>query len=332
MSILWAGGEDIDFPNNSGLSVSTTSTTFRSGYGRCAIHSSSTSIGARSLVFSGGAVTSCWFTCEFILSAVTGNNAIGIGLTKDGSTPSGLYVGGGASTAAKLTLYKYDGTTKTALASESGTSLTTSTLLRLDVEITSYGASATVNVYLGAVLLITFSGDVTVSGVTSLSAVGMGPLNTSTPFYYSEIIVADEDTRPFLGLLTMAPTAIGTTNDWSNNTVTNVNPTTINDANATSTNTVSKDQQYNLTDEPAGTFNVKAIRIAARAFITSGATASKIKLGFNSGGSVAVSSAQTVATGATTYENIYSTNPVTSADWGDSTEINALQVDLQSSS
>src|SRR6266699_7117527 len=83
---------------------------------------------------------------------------------------SGLYVVFGAATT-KLALYKYDGTTQTLLAAETGNSFTLSTLHRLDLQLVSYGASATVNVCFNGILVITFSGGTTVSGVTDLDSI-----------------------------------------------------------------------------------------------------------------------------------------------------------------
>jgi hypothetical protein len=58
MAILWVGGEDIDFPNGAAPVVSTTSTTFRSGWARCSVGPNSSSNLMKSTVFPGGAITS----------------------------------------------------------------------------------------------------------------------------------------------------------------------------------------------------------------------------------------------------------------------------------
>ena len=61
MSILWCGGEDIDFPNGNAVSVTNNSGFWsRSGYTRCSL-SSSGGI-SKSTYFPGGPVTSAWIT------------------------------------------------------------------------------------------------------------------------------------------------------------------------------------------------------------------------------------------------------------------------------
>jgi hypothetical protein len=323
------GGEDIDFPNGVATGVSITAATFRTGYARCRIGTTSAAGLAKSTLFPGGAVTSCWFSFQGYSTAFSGNQRH-LGLGKSG-TSSGLFIGSGATLSgsnAAVALWKYDGTTQTILATESGFSLTISTVHRFDVQLVSYGASATVNVYIDSILVITFTGNVAVTGVTAVDSVFIN--QPSFPLGCSEIIVADEDTRSWLGLLTMAANAVGTTQNWSNPAITNVNPTTINDANAAFVNTTGQDEQYNLIDEPSGTFVVKAVKIAARALCTAGATANVLKLGFNSGGSVAVAASHSPGTTMATFEDYFTTNPVTTAAWGDSTEMNALQLELKS--
>ena len=319
MSILWCGGEDIDFPNGSATFF--TGGSQRAGYARIAIAAN----GARwSLPFAGGAVTTAWFSAQVYAASPLGSQKIfGLGLSTSGSG-KGLYIGN-ASTATKTVLYSYDGTTFTVLATEAGTSIPTSGLFKVDVFLQNYGASATVTVYVNGNSILTFSGNVAVSGVSNLDSAVLGP--SSGNFYSSEIIVADEDTRSF-GLVTMAPNAAGTTNQWTG-AFTNVNPTTINDANADFTNTAAQDQQYNLIDLPSGTFNIKAVKIAARAMHTSGSTATGVQLGVNSGGTVNVGSTQTLTTAFTTYERLMATNPVTSAAWAQS-DMNPLQIDIRS--
>jgi hypothetical protein len=335
MSVLWMGGEDIDFPVTPGgtstLAVATNAGSFRAGYARSQLSilgAASQANISQSLPFPGGAVTSAWFTFRVFFPNLVNAGRLTAALTLSG-TSKGLFFGTDTSTAGKVALSKFDGTTRTQLAAESGTSLTNNAIYKVDMQVIGFGASATVNVYVNSTLVITFSGDVTVSGMTNFNSCAVGAtVGGSSPANLSEFIVADEDTRNWLGLVTMAPNAAGTTNNWSNNAVTNVNPTTINDANAAFINTTGQDQQYNLIDLPAGSFVVKSVKAAARALCTSGATASVLKLGFNSGGSVAVAAPHSPATTFATYEDYFAVNPVTGTAWG--SEVNALQVDLQS--
>ena len=150
--------------------------------------------------------------------------------------------------------------------------------------------------------------------------------------YVSEVIVADEDVRQFVGLRTHGPSAAGTTNTWSNNAYTNVNPTTINDANAEYTNTAAQDAQHNLDDLPSGIFQVRAVKISVRAMHTAGSTATAVALGIKNGaGSIAVATPHALTTAFVTVEDLFALYPVTGVAWGDAAEINALQANLRSS-
>lgn len=326
MSILWRGGEDIDF--STAVGTTTTAGRFRSGYARCAVNA----LDGKSAAFAGGAVTSAWLA-SYIYRQQTQTSRRIVGLIKSSTTNSGLWVGSNSAAAGKLTLYKYDGSTLTALASEGGTSLAADgDTARLDVQLVNFGASATVNVFIDGVQIITYSGDVTVSGVASVDAVGLGGSDGVNDVYWnSEIIVADEDTRTF-SLVTMAPSSDGTTTDWPTGAYSDVDEVTINDADVNSTDTASQDQQFNVGDLPSGYFSIKDVTVKARASRTADATATKLALGINSGGTVNVGTAADPGTSWTTLERaIGATNPVTTAAWTLS-EMNALQLDLQSGS
>lgn len=328
MSILWCGGEDIDFPNGTAIVPGTGSGQFRTGYSRCTV--AMTSIGtAKSTVFPGGAVTSCWLSLRGYIPALSTLSVRYAGLGF-GGTNKGLFIGTDATTNTKMTLAKYDGTTHTVLATETGNSLASLTLKRYDIQLISYGASATVNVYVDGALILTFSGNTAVSGVTALDSVFLSNQQGASSFMTSsEIIVADEDPRAWPGLLTMVPTGLGTTDNWSNTAASNVNPTTINDANAAFTNSTAQDEQYNVTDPPSGVYAIKAVRLAARAMSTSGATAANLKLGVKNGATIATAPQHAMTTAFATYEDIFATDPTTGLAWA-LADMTALQLELLS--
>jgi hypothetical protein len=328
MSILWAGQEDIDFPNGGAVTSNTTAGLFRTGYARCAIQSSSTGL-LKSSLFPGGAVTSAWFTCRSLET----NNAFTvplpmIGVGKSGSN-NGLFIGLTTTTPCKIGLMTYNGTTITTLATESGNSMTSSVLNRFDVQIISYGTSATVNVYLNQVFLFTFTGNVTVTGMTNFDSIYIYEPGATGVSCHSEIIVADEDTRSF-SLMTMAPISAGTTSSWTG-LFSAVNPITINDANSVFTNTVSQDTQFNVTALPSGTFAVRQVKVNARMSATAGSTATHVATGFNLSGTVSVGTPfGPLGTAFVDEETYYTNNPVTSAAWT-TTQLGTIQVDLRSS-
>jgi hypothetical protein len=253
------------------------------------------------------------------------------GLGKSG-TDSGVFVGFSDGTNAyKLSLYKRDAGVSTLLATEAGTSFSTNACNRIDMQLSGYGGSPVVNVYLNGVLLISYSGALSITGVSNFDQI-VAHYISSFAIYISEVIVADEDVRQFIGLRTHGPSAAGTTNTWSNNAYTNVNPTTINDANAEYTNAAAQDAQHNLDDLPSGIFQVRAVKVSARAMHTAGSTATALALGIKNGaGAVGVATPHALATAFATVEDLFAINPVTGVAWGDVTEMNALQVNLRSS-
>jgi hypothetical protein len=324
MNILWCGGEDIDFPNGSSVVVSGSGA--RTGFSRAAIRCGTNPSSSRSLSFSGGAVTSGWLHFQsFANTAGTSTPMAGFGLNSAGN--GGVFVGTSTSSNIKCALYKWDGTTLTQLATEAGTSLLTSGQFVIDMQITSFGASSTVNVYVNNVLVITFSGSTAITGITSLDCVSIPGL-TLSQYNVSELIVADADTRS-MSLLTMAPNAAGTTNNWTTGTFASINPTTINDANVIAVNTTGQDFQANCIDLPTGTFAVQAVKAVARAGVGAGSTPTSLKLGINTGGTVNVDAGHSQSAGFLTCERLMTQNPVTSAAWLASA-MNALQMDLQS--
>lgn len=320
MSILWAGGEDIDF--TAGAAPLVILTNFRSGYARCALRS----VGGAWLsgnVFPGGAVTSCWVSMYVGKPGGANTNEWFGGIGKAG-TSNCIFVGIDNSNAGKIALY----TPSAKLAVESTTS--GAAAHRFDIQVINFGASGTVNVYCDGALIITFTGNLVTGGITNLDSVFVNCSNGSDQWCASEFIVADEDTRAFIGLVTMAPTGAGTTDQWTG-AYTDVNETTNSDATTVYTNTATQDEQFNVTDVPAGNFGVKAVVVNARVTSPAGSTATKVALGFNSGGSVAVGTSQTATTAWELKQQIFAQNPVTSADWT-LASMNALQLNLRSGS
>jgi hypothetical protein len=326
MSILWQGGEDIDFPNGGGVFGDTTAGVFRAGYARCGIEGTTASP-MKSTLFPGGAITSAWVSARIYSSNEgTGMKMVGFGLS---GTTKGLFIGLDATTLGKVALIKYDGTTATQLAAEAGVSFPNISFHRLDMQVINYGATATVNVYWDLAFLFTFTGDVTVTGMTNFDSVFLWGINSSFYSRFSEIIVANEDTRSF-SLLTMAPISAGTTDQWTG-LFSAVNPTTVNDANSNFTNTVAQDQQYNVTAVPSGTFAVRQLKVNARMSATAGSTATRVATGFNLSGTVSVGApSAALGTAFINNETYFANNPVTTAAWTQ-TQLNTIQVDMRSS-
>ena len=332
MAILWCGGEDIDFPVGAGPLTVSSSTGVRAGWSRCTLinnNSAPTSI-QQSLPFPGGAVTSAWLHSRvFFYGASVSAGRTTAGVTLAGTT-KGLFVGVDAATIGKAALVTLNGTTRVQLAVESGTSFVVNTSSRIDLRILNYGATATVEVYVNQVLVISYSGDVTVSGMTAFDTVSFGSGYGISSVHVSEFIVSDTDTRTIQGLVTGALTSNGTTNAWTNPTYTNINAAAVTDATPTYTPTPGQDNQYNITDMPAGAYAVLARKITMRA-AAGPATATGIKMGYNSGGSIGFGAGASKAPGGAygTHEQLDAVNPVTGLAWTQA-EQNALQLNFRS--
>ena len=328
MSVLWCGGEDINFPTLGVFADITTAGTFRSGWARCSLSPASAGATAKSNPFAGGAVTSAWLSCQYAQT----NSNVSLKGTAFGLSggEKGLGIGTSDASGTRLSLFKYDGATRTQLAAETGNSLTANVLVRIDMQVISYGATATVNVYVNNASVLTFTGDVTVSGMTNFDSVFLYA-NGSNGHRTSEIIVSDSDTRAIQGLQVLALTGAGTTNGWTNNTYTNINGIVFSDANPTSVNTTGTDQQYNVTDPTPSVYTVLACQITARMAKSAAPTPTQVILGYNSGGTVAFGTGATkaVTTAYATYEQIDHLNPITAAAFLQS-EMAGIQLDLQS--
>lgn len=195
------------------------------------------------------------------------------------------------------------------------------------MQIVSYGASATVNLFVGGVLVLTYTGSISLTGVSNLDQVWLAG-NANAIVGYSQVLVADEDTRALI-VTNLAPTSDGTTHSWTG-AYSTVNLTAFTDATPNYTNTSAQDQQSNVTDLPTGAFVIRAVKIAARALKSASSTPTKLRLGYNDGGTVAFGgAAQSLTAAWATYEQLDLLNPNGSVAWAQSI-MNALQLDMQS--
>lgn len=320
-AILWIGSEDLDFPNGVTSGCNAGGTATRAGYARASVYACGGTIVSTN-AFVGGAITSGWLSARmYINSSATSQHLFGLG--KLGNNNS-LWVGNDTATNTKAALWKYDGTTWTKLASEAGTSLFNFSTQKMDMQVISYGASATVNIYANGTAspILTYSGDVTAGGNASLNTV------TLLAGIFSEIIVSDSDTRN-MSLVTLAPNAAGTAGSGWVGTYASINPTTINDAANISDATSGDIFQTKMNALPAGNFSVLGARVATRGIKTAtGPGSLSVGVYTNAASNIPAASALQTTWG-NTYETLYQTNPVTAANWTTG-EINVLQLLLQS--
>lgn len=326
MNILWCGGEDTSFPNGATPVIVTTAGTFRS-YARCSLASnfndvSSTTARCIGTTFPGGAITSAWFGFHVRASGGAVTSMLIAGLTHSSKTSGdGLWVGLSSSSLTKIRLVKYDGTTQTELAVESGSSLPTDGIYRITMQVINYGASATVNVWVNNNLAITFAGDVRISSLTSLDRVAFICRSAASGLLASEFIVADANPGA-LNLVTHYPDGAGDANTWTG-AYTDIDEVTINDSDVIYVNSATQDALFTLSDVPAGTYGYVGLKVESRAAKSADASIGTLKLGVKSGGTVDVDAGQALTTSFTTYERYMTT---INGGTPSISDINAMQI------
>ncbi len=268
-TILFAGGEDVDVTFVGAVGITTTSTQFRSGYGRAALTASATGSAAdppairfQTPVFANQ--STIWLHAENITSnaAIVSNTQLVRIIGSDGN-PAVLIRGTATNGQVKVSTRTTAGVLADLVTCTSGAWPLTS-LTKFDIALT-YAVAGSVTVYANGVQICTFSGDVTTNSRTLVNQVEFASTSVNgATTAWSEIIVATTDTRN-MNLVTLAPVASGNTMAWTG-VVGSVNPTTINDANFINTGSSAQVAEFTTGTLPAGTaWNVLGIKQVARA-------------------------------------------------------------------
>lgn len=133
----------------------------------------------------------------------------------------------------------------------------------VDIRI-DYSATGGVILYFNGIAVINYGGDPRTDSATQLNQVELASSQNGQYSDWSEIIIADQDTRS-MALWTMIPQASGNTQSWTPNTVGNINETAINDANFVATTANNALSQWTQpTALPTGIWNVLEIVQNAR--------------------------------------------------------------------
>lgn len=327
MSIIWCGGEEIDFVSMTGTNISFGSSNYRSAYSRGNLTmggsgnptflvsknftsvSSNTWIHTQWFYQNAGVVTYDCFPFG-LRNSVTGD-AIGVGINSNFCWSIGKRTSGG---------------TVTWFISE-GAKNVLSQLMPLDIHIETYGSSGVIRFYINGVLRLTYSGDITVGSTTDFDQVQLRSMNTSWATMFSEIIVADEDTR-LMSLKTLAPNAAGDASQWDG-TYANIDETVVSDADTVYTDTVEEDMQFNLTGMPVGNFICKGVKIAFRA--TDGVGGIGVQAGIKTNSALHLGNTIVLGGVWEEHEQLYTQNPETINRFT-TAEIDALQIAFRSKS
>lgn len=321
MTILYASGEDTGLTlTGSTGAVDTSSTNIRTSWARLGLNISS---GANN-----DPPTNRWATTTFSASSTVwfhaqmgtnGNGNITVSNAQmvrflDAGTCRIIIRGTGTSGQLKISTRNGAGTITDLATSASGayTGGTTAPF-QVDVQVV-YAVSGSVTVWINSVQVVTFSGDVTTNSATTLNQVEVANPSTSN-FYWSEVIVADEDTRS-MGLWTLAPQAAGNTQSWTPNTLANINENTINDATFISSSSNNDLSEWTTpTSAPTGTWAVKVIVQEARVQVGATGPQHFDWLTRTGGSDFTAGASQSPSNAFGNFAHIWTTNPNTTTAW-----------------
>lgn len=328
MAFLFIGGELEDFTNVGSVTFDTSTIYNRSAYSRGAVYMQGGNTNFAKASFT--AASSIWLTFRLYTLLTSTTTYPVVVLTSGGNARLQFRWTAGS----VWQLEKFDGTTTTVLATATGgpTMGTTGSPAKFDIQVI-YGTSGTVKVYGDQVLYLTYTGDTTAGGATTLDGVTFqnpsGGTTTGTRHVYSEIIVADQDTRP-LSVKTLAPNAAGDVTAWTSGAYTDIDETTASDTDLLISETANQVLTVNCTGMPTGGsgLSVRAVKSVAYA-CRGGSGPSKLALGVRQSSTNSFATAVTLDTGYGAVSQTWTTNPVTSAVFT-STEIDNLQLAYRS--
>jgi hypothetical protein len=271
MTILSATGEDtgLVLSGNSTMISTSTSSQVRSSYARGGLRINPTTgdpPADRIAMPAFSASSTVWLHAQ---QGNSGNGNLTVSNQQmmrllDGSVARILVRGTGTAGQLKISKRNSAGTITDLVTSSSGnfTSLSSGTT-SFDLAVV-YGTSGSATLYADGMQIATYSGDVTTDGATTLDGAELAGQQGTFFLYWSEMIVADEDTRS-MALWTIAPQAAGNTQSWTPNTVGNINEVVINDATLISSSSNNQVSEWTTpTSAPSGAWAVKAIVQEAR--------------------------------------------------------------------
>ena len=310
MTILWCGGEDVDFPNGAAFPLYD-SGSCDSNFSRCSQRGTGIYI---SNTFTAIPLTHIWVHALASIAIDVSYDTLFVGATN--LSGLGVYA---VSNSNDLMLKTYNGSAWTTIATF--LNVVVGILLGTDLHIKDYGSSATVDIYRNGALIASYTGNISVPGLSGFTNVAFkGEGTYGGRGNVSEVIVADEDTR-LMRLKTLAPSATGDTNSWSGSYA-DIDETTISDTDKLYTSTPDADALFNLTNMPSGNYTPLAVKLNTR-FVNE-SSQHGLQQGVKTNGSIYLSDTQQALKYWGNEEVLYNTNPVTGLPWT-SAEIEALQ-------
>lgn len=339
MSILWCGGEDIDFYYTDFCPSVTTSTSgrFRSTNARCGLimtNGNSSIGGANTLdAYSGcdgyyshpwddGEQTDFWATFQCGLYNLGGTSAaydsyMFFFCNSESTTNKwGIWKQAG-----KLWLRKeVSGTWSNIKSGENTDCVMSANCNKFDVHVKHDNTEGEISIYFSGELRLSYTGDTTLSGETGLDQCGFLGNYYYLHFAISEVIIADEDTRD-MELVTLAPDASGESNSFSAGSYTDVDDITL-----TKTDSMWADSDGEAVLLNLGSLSteryIRAVKVNALGI--NGLSDFGLKVGIKTNSTIYSGETELCEPGWESVEVLYKKNPATS-NYFTSGEINSLQ-------
>lgn len=224
----------------------------------------------------------------------------------------------------ELQICSYDGSDLVTVAT--GTPLTQGSLVSVSIQIINYGDSTSINVWLDGQQVISASDlALNLNGTTTLDTIEL--LTTSNAWYsfWSEIIVATEDTRN-LSVATLVPNSQGAHSEWTGD-YTSIDEISESVADTISSATSNQLQTFGLSDLLETSDVVKAVIVSAKALV--GETGPQnIQLMLRTNDTDYVSETKSLGGSYTTVQNIWTTNP-SGGSWSKE-DVNSLEAGIKS--
>jgi hypothetical protein len=332
-AVLWAGGEDSEL-TFSNASLDQTAGHFRSGYARGDIQVVNNSSG---YVRTGPVVSasSLWFHTMVYVSSSTGccnsgNSNDVIRLVDASNIPRIVFhvtipTYGDPTTPSNWSVQTVNAAgTHTTIGATFSTGFTLGGLSKLDVQVTNYGTSGTLNIYINGGLTYSYTGNIATDSNTALNGIDLGGISYAgnATFGYSETIIATTDTRS-MGLITLTPSGNGTDQGWTCSGATNygsVNAWSNSDTYNCSSSSATQAQGFTLSSLPTGGFGISAVVTSVRA--SAGASGPQHLQHLMTIGGVdylsPTSPGQSLSTSYQNYQNVWTLNPATGSAWSTS--------------
>ncbi len=312
-TIYFGGGEDSEFYQVGGGTVTTVAGWYRSAYARCGL-------------MTNNILTSYWQNwLPFTVSTFWTSARWGFGASSTAAAGYKMVAWLDSSALERIRListgtnaWKFEKVNGSGTATQLGAGFTlVPTVIvpdKLDVYIV-YNAAGTITLYLNGIQYFTYSGDVTTDSLTALNNIRFGSTSNGANTAWSEVILADTDTRSW-NLQTLPPVANGNTHDFDTGSpaASNVNEIVLSDATLDGSTTAGQIDQYTIPSIAGGTYTIVSIGVSSR--MQKGVSGpSKMDLGVRSGGTDYWSSDQTLTVAWADYQNWWSTDPNTAATW-----------------